>query len=116
CELAPRRPTGRRTEGTLPNPLDTRRPPGIVGRAPAAPEQQGGVYASLPPEDRPETGPRKELPQNLRRAMVDYRTREPAGTLVIDTANTYLYLVLGNGKAMRYGIGAGRPGFTWSGA
>src|SRR5262249_34599283 len=48
--------------------------------------------------------------------MVDYRAREPAGTIVIDTANTYLYLVLGNGKAMRYGIGVGREGFTWSGA
>jgi hypothetical protein len=41
---------------------------------------------------------------------------EPAGTIVIDTANTYLYLVLGNGQAMRYGIGVGREGFTWAGA
>ncbi len=41
--------------------------------------------------------------------------REPAGTLVIDTPNTYLYLVLGGGKAMRYGIGVGRDGFTWTG-
>jgi lipoprotein-anchoring transpeptidase ErfK/SrfK len=48
--------------------------------------------------------------------MVDYRTREPVGTLIIDTPNTYLYLVLGNGKAMRYGIGVGREGFTWTGA
>ena len=74
------------------------------------------VYAALPPEERPETGPRKELPPHLRRTTVDYRTREPAGTLIIDTANTYLYLVLGNGKAMRYGIGVGREGFTWAGA
>ena len=37
------------------------------------------------------------------------------GTVVIDTPNTYLYLVLGNGRAMRYGIGVGRQGFTWSG-
>ena len=35
---------------------------------------------------------------------------------MIDTANTYLYLVLGNGQAMRYGIGVGREGFTWAGA
>jgi lipoprotein-anchoring transpeptidase ErfK/SrfK len=47
--------------------------------------------------------------------MVDYPTREPAGTIVIDTPNTYLYLVLGGGKAVRYGIGVGREGFTWSG-
>ena len=35
---------------------------------------------------------------------------------MIDTANTYLFLVLGNGQAMRYGIGVGREGFTWAGA
>jgi lipoprotein-anchoring transpeptidase ErfK/SrfK len=52
----------------------------------------------------------------FRRTEVDYRTREPAGTIVIDTPNTYLYLVLGSGKALRYGIGVGREGFTWSGA
>jgi lipoprotein-anchoring transpeptidase ErfK/SrfK len=48
--------------------------------------------------------------------MVTYPTREPAGTIIIDTPNTYLYLVLGNGQAMRYGIGVGREGFTWAGA
>src|SRR4030095_10799267 len=47
---------------------------------------------------------------------IDYPTKEPAGTIIVDTAHTYLYLVLGNGKAVRYGIGVGREGFTWSGA
>jgi lipoprotein-anchoring transpeptidase ErfK/SrfK len=70
---------------------------------------------SLPPEDQPETGQPKELPPNLKKQLVDFTTREPAGTIIIDTANTYLYLVLGNGKAMRYGIGVGREGFTWTG-
>jgi lipoprotein-anchoring transpeptidase ErfK/SrfK len=51
----------------------------------------------------------------LKRQVVDYPTREAPGTVVIDTPNTYLYLVLGNGKALRYGIGVGRQGFTWSG-
>ena len=51
----------------------------------------------------------------LRRHIVDYPTREAPGTIVIDTPNTYLYLVLGSGKALRYGIGVGRQGFTWSG-
>jgi lipoprotein-anchoring transpeptidase ErfK/SrfK len=55
------------------------------------------------------------LPARLRRQVVDYPTREAAGTIVIDTPHTYLYLVLANGKAMRYGIGVGRDGFTWSG-
>jgi lipoprotein-anchoring transpeptidase ErfK/SrfK len=72
--------------------------------------------AALPPEVRPETGPRKELPPQFRRTLVDYYTREPAGTVIVDTPNTYLYLVLGQGKALRYGIGVGREGFTWSGA
>jgi len=72
--------------------------------------------AALPPEVRPETGPRKELPPQFRRTLVDYYSREPAGTVIVDTPNTYLYLVLGQGKALRYGIGVGREGFTWSGA
>jgi lipoprotein-anchoring transpeptidase ErfK/SrfK len=83
-------------------------------------QQQGAIdpdiTSRLPMDDRPETGPRKELPPQFRRTTVDYRTREPAGTIIIDTANTYLYLVLGNGQAMRYGIGVGREGFTWAGA
>jgi lipoprotein-anchoring transpeptidase ErfK/SrfK/transposase-like protein len=71
--------------------------------------------ATLPPEVRLETGPKKELPPQFRRTLVDYESKEPAGTIIVDTPNTYLYLVLGNGKALRYGIGVGREGFTWSG-
>jgi lipoprotein-anchoring transpeptidase ErfK/SrfK len=70
---------------------------------------------TLPPEYQPETGAKKELPPHLRRQQVEYWTKEPAGTIVIDTPNTYLYLVLGEGKAMRYGVGVGREGFTWTG-
>jgi lipoprotein-anchoring transpeptidase ErfK/SrfK len=77
---------------------------------------QRAMIAGLPPEDQPETGPARSLPPQLRRAMIDYPSKEPAGTIIVDTSNTYLYLVLGNGKAMRYGIGVGREGFTWSGA
>jgi lipoprotein-anchoring transpeptidase ErfK/SrfK len=47
--------------------------------------------------------------------LVDYQGKESAGTIVVDTPNKFLFLVQGNGKAMRYGIGVGRPGFTWSG-
>ena len=71
--------------------------------------------AAFPPDVRPETGPKKELPPQFRRTLVDYYTKEPPGTIIIDTPNTYLYLVLGNGKALRYGVGVGREGFTWSG-
>jgi lipoprotein-anchoring transpeptidase ErfK/SrfK len=83
---------------------------------PAAGPNRNAVIAALPPDEQPETGPRKELPPQFRRQVVDYVSREPAGTIVIDTPNTYLYLVLGNNKAMRYGVGVGREGFTWAGA
>jgi lipoprotein-anchoring transpeptidase ErfK/SrfK len=53
--------------------------------------------------------------EEFRRQVVDYSTRELAGTVIVDTPNTFLYLVLGGGKAIRYGIGVGREGFTWSG-
>ena len=56
-----------------------------------------------------------DIPARLRRHVVDYPTRDTAGTIIIDTPNTYLYYVLGGGKAIRYGIGVGREGFTWSG-
>jgi lipoprotein-anchoring transpeptidase ErfK/SrfK len=51
----------------------------------------------------------------LRRQVVDYPSNESAGTIIIDPAHTFLYLTLGGGKAMRYGIGVGREGFEWSG-
>ena len=56
-----------------------------------------------------------QLPAQLRRQMVPYPTSEAPGTIIIDTPHTFLYLTLGHGMAMRYGIGVGRQGFTWSG-
>ncbi|HZS64884.1 MAG TPA: L,D-transpeptidase [Xanthobacteraceae bacterium] len=85
------------------------RPPGTI-----TPDQQS-VISALPPEDQPEVGEPKELPPQLRRQEVEFRTKEPAGTIIIDTGHTYLYLIEGGGKAIRYGIGVGREGFTWSG-
>ncbi len=61
------------------------------------------------------TGITAEMPARLRRQVVNYSTSEAPGTIIIDTPNTYLYFVLGDGKALRYGIGVGRQGFTWSG-
>jgi lipoprotein-anchoring transpeptidase ErfK/SrfK len=83
--------------------------------ATGAQPDQATVIAALPPEDQPEQGPAKDLPPQFRRQIVDFATTETAGTIIIDTPNTYLYLVLGNGKALRYGIGVGREGFTWTG-
>ena len=56
-----------------------------------------------------------ELAPVLQRQIVPYPSKEPAGTIIIDTPHTVLYLTLGSGKAIRYGIGVGRKGFTWSG-
>jgi lipoprotein-anchoring transpeptidase ErfK/SrfK len=56
-----------------------------------------------------------EVRADLKRQIVNYRTTEAPGTIVVDTPNTFLYLVMPGGKAMRYGIGVGREGFTWSG-
>src|ERR1700683_5137760 len=51
----------------------------------------------------------------LQREVISYAGTEPAGTIIIDPAHTFLYLTLGGGRAMRYGIGVGREGFEWSG-
>jgi lipoprotein-anchoring transpeptidase ErfK/SrfK len=75
--------------------------------------QPAAFSYQMPSEQNADEG--YEVPANLKRQIVDYRTSEAPGTVVIDTPNTYLYLVLGNGRAMRYGIGVGREGFTWSG-
>jgi lipoprotein-anchoring transpeptidase ErfK/SrfK len=56
-----------------------------------------------------------ELPPEFQKQMVLYRTTEPPGTIIISTNERYLYLVQGNGRAMRYGIGVGRDGFQWQG-
>ncbi|MGL5167996.1 MAG: L,D-transpeptidase [Afipia sp.] len=105
---------------------DRPRPPGAVDgpttgavdlQAPGTAQGANGrsVMSALPPEEQPETGPRKELPPNLRRAEVNYPTKEPAGTIIVDTPNTQLYYILGGGRAIRYGVRVGRDGFTWTG-
>ncbi len=58
---------------------------------------------------RPGFDPRYE------KQLVEYHGKERPGTIVVDTPNKFLYLVQVGGTAMRYGIGVGRPGFTWSG-
>ena len=81
------------------------------GIAPAEPVQEPAVQDRAPRDidDAAALDPR------LRRQVVSYTGREAAGTVIVDTPNTYLYYVTGNGQAIRYGIGVGRDGFTWSG-
>jgi lipoprotein-anchoring transpeptidase ErfK/SrfK len=73
-------------------------------------------YQAEPQQAAPAAGDENaELAPRLRRQIVDYASKEAPGTIIIDTPHTYLYYVLGGGKAIRYGIGVGRKGFTWSG-
>ena len=102
------------------------RPPGAVGpqvnvTGSVQPPQGAGPQGPdnktvmlLPPEEQPDAAP-VNLPPNLRQQEVNFVTKEPAGTLVVDTPNTYLYYILGNNRAIRYGVRVGRDGFTWTG-
>lgn len=94
------------------------------GSAAAAPLQLFPFILSPPVQSAPppvqaapsdDEGAVAGMPARLKRQVVHYATREAPGTIIIDTPNTYLYLVLGGGQAIRYGIGVGRDGFTWSG-
>jgi lipoprotein-anchoring transpeptidase ErfK/SrfK len=94
--------------------------------------QQAPVYQQQPSYDQPrgllpQTEPQSQqqdqavdaaqqpLDPMYEKQIVEYHGRERAGTIVIDTPNKFLFLVQGDGRALRYGIGVGRPGFTWSG-
>jgi lipoprotein-anchoring transpeptidase ErfK/SrfK len=76
-----------------------------AGQTPIAPQ-----YA---PVEQPDAD--AQLDPRLQRQIVNYASNEATGTVIIDTPHTFLYYVVGNGKAIRYGIGVGRQGFTWAG-
>jgi lipoprotein-anchoring transpeptidase ErfK/SrfK len=80
--------------------------------APTGPGNSPQDYSTQAPVPEDEDS---VLPARLRRAVVNFDTREAPGTVIIDTGNTALYYVLGGGSAIRYGVGVGRQGFTWSG-
>ena len=67
-----------------------------------------GQEEAVDPAQRP-------LDPKYEKQVVEYHGKESPGTIVIDTPNKFLFLVQGDGKALRYGVGVGRPGFTWSG-
>jgi lipoprotein-anchoring transpeptidase ErfK/SrfK len=81
------------------------RPPGhVMGR--------GDSVAALPEMNLEQT---REIDPKYYRQLVSYSGSEPPGTIIIDTPQRFLFLVQENGKAVRYGIGVGKPGFTWAG-
>src|SRR5262245_6704697 len=78
----------------------------------------GWAQAASRDEERPgyvPTAAEEQLPSQFQRQTVFFRTTEAPGTIVVDTPSRYLYLVQGNSRALRYGIGVGREGFQWSG-
>ena len=72
-------------------------------------------HAALPPEAYTVAPIRKAVDPRYMRQSVDYAGPHAPGTLVIDTPSRFLYLVQPGGRAIRYGIGVGRPGFEWAG-
>ena len=78
---------------------------------------QPGAFPSDEVMNDPSAGASEDgaLPERLRRTTVALNTTEAPGTVIIDTGNTTLYYVLGGGRAIRYGVGVGREGFTWAG-
>ena len=93
----------------LPAPVTARVPVPVPAPRPTA------ATAATIPLPQIEAQKTAAAPGRLVRQVVDYASRETPGTIVIDTRNTFLYLVLDSGRAMRYGMGVGREGFTWSG-
>jgi lipoprotein-anchoring transpeptidase ErfK/SrfK len=70
----------------------------------------------LSPQQEEASDPRQRpFDPRFEKQLVDYHGKEGPGTIVVDTPNKFLFLVQGDGKALRYGIGVGKPGFTWSG-
>ena len=81
------------------------RPPSNVVAARGEPQV---MQQELEAQNRP-------IDPKFEKQLVDYTGSEPAGTIIIDTPQRFLFLVQGNGKALRYDIGVGKPGFSWAG-
>jgi lipoprotein-anchoring transpeptidase ErfK/SrfK len=84
----------------------------------AAPSQAARVYNADTNvwEEASVVATRSRGNSPVKKQIVDYATKYKPGTIVVETGERRLYLVLEDGKALRYGIGVGRDGFTWSGA
>jgi lipoprotein-anchoring transpeptidase ErfK/SrfK len=92
-----------------------------LGAAPAAHAQSFRPVDRIPEPTVQDVDPGQErgsadaLPYEYRKQPVYYRSQEPPGTIIIDTSERFLYLIQSPTSAIRYGIGVGRDGFTWSG-
>jgi lipoprotein-anchoring transpeptidase ErfK/SrfK len=79
----------------------------------------GAVVATLPQDYGDQSGYDNSIDYAIapefQRQLVSYQGRERPGTIIVDTNERFLYLVQDGGRAIRYGIGVGRPGFEWAG-
>lgn len=87
----------------------------LIASLPAAAQAYGEPTAQDADPGVDHTALATELPPEFRRTSVFYRTSYPPGTIIVNTADRFLYLIMGNNVAMRYGIGVGRAGFQWGG-
>ena len=97
-------------QGNLPQPMYQQQPGYGARQLPPMDPQQ-----SMPQQEEAVDPAQRPFDPRYEKQVVDYHGKEGAGTIVVDTPNKFLFLVQGDGKALRYGIGVGRPGFTWSG-
>ena len=86
-----------------------------VRRSARRPSRQARRVARRPNRANAGRSTRKAPSRNFARTTVPYRTKQKAGTIVIETRTRHLYYVLSGGRAIRYGVAVGRDGFAWSG-
>jgi lipoprotein-anchoring transpeptidase ErfK/SrfK len=92
--------------------------PSYEARRPLLPQaepQQAYPQQAYPQQEEASDPTQRPFDPKFEKQLVEYHGKESAGTIVIDTPNKFLFLVQGDGKALRYGVGVGKPGFTWSG-
>jgi lipoprotein-anchoring transpeptidase ErfK/SrfK len=87
----------------------------LTASLPAFAQYLGAPLAQDPDPGVDHTQLAAEVAPELRRTAVYYRTEYPQGTIIVNTADRFLYLIMANNVALRYGIGVGRAGFQWGG-
>jgi lipoprotein-anchoring transpeptidase ErfK/SrfK len=96
-------------------PMYQQQPDNGYGRRSLLPPMDPQQSLIRPQQQEEAAEPAQRFDPKYEKQLVEYHGKEGAGTIVVDTPNKFLFLVQGDGKALRYGIGVGRPGFTWSG-
>ena len=85
----------------------------LTGSSIAQAQRAGEMKIDDQPGYEPDAN--EQVPAAFQRQAVFFRTSEPVGTIIVHTSERFMYLVQGNNRALRYGIGVGRDGFQWAG-